>query len=186
MLRAMGANFTLRIAGPADAAAIARVHVESWRAGYRGLLADELLAQLSVGERELMWRERLTDANAPQHWRRMNVAVDRESMLGFISAGPSREQDAPAHSGEIYAIYVHPQHWSMGVGQALMSSAVAHLAEGGARDALLWVLATNARARRFYELGGWTWDGRAKTRRLTDLPDFDSEVEEVCYRRRLP
>jgi ribosomal protein S18 acetylase RimI-like enzyme len=140
---------------------------------------------LSVSERELMWRERLTDAKAPQHRRRVNVAVDRESMLGFIGAGPSRERDALPHSGEIYAIYVHPQHWSMGVGQALMSSTVAHLAEGGARDALLWVLATNARARRFYGLAGWAWDGRAKTRRLTDLPDFDSEIEEVCYRRRL-
>jgi ribosomal protein S18 acetylase RimI-like enzyme len=136
----------LRIAGPADAAAIARVHVESWRVGYRGLLADELLAQLSVGERELMWRERLTDSKAPQHRRRVNVAVDRESMLGFIAAGPSREQDALARSGEIYAVYVHPQHWSMGVGRALMGSALTHLADGGANDALLWVLATNARA----------------------------------------
>jgi hypothetical protein len=50
---------------------------------------------------------------------------------------------------------------------------------------LLWVLASNARACRFYELAGWTRDGRTKMERLAALPDFDTEVEEVCYRRDL-
>jgi ribosomal protein S18 acetylase RimI-like enzyme len=182
----MAGDIAVRVAGPADAAAIARVHIESWRVGYRGLLADDLLAHLSVSEREFMWRERLDGGDAQQHRRRVNVAVAGESVVGFMAAGPSREQHTSVQSGEIYALYVHPDRWSMGVGQALMRCAIDYLAAIGAGEALLWVLTSNARARRFYELAGWAWDGRAKTKRLSGLPDFDSEVEEVCYRRRLP
>jgi ribosomal protein S18 acetylase RimI-like enzyme len=179
-------DLKVRPAELADAEAIARVHVDSWRAGYRGLLADEVLAGLSVAERELMWRKRLTGEDAQHDRRRVDVAVARGAIVGFVAAGPSQEQDAPARSGEIYAMYVHPDRWSMGVGQALMSSAVDHLAASGAAQALLWVLASNARARCFYELAGWGWDGRTRSKRLTGLPDFHSEVEEVCYRRQLP
>jgi ribosomal protein S18 acetylase RimI-like enzyme len=182
----MAADLTVRPAELTDAEAIARVHVDSWRAGYRGLLADELLAGLSVAERELMWRKRLTGEVASHDEHRVDVAVDRGVIVGFVVAGPSEDQDGEARSGEVHAMYVHPDHWSTGVGQALMRSAVDHLAAGGAAQALLWVLASNARARRFYERAGWVWGGRTRTRRLTGLPDFHSEVEEVCYRRRLP
>jgi len=37
----------IRPALPNDAAEIARVHVDSWRSSYRGLLADEFLDSLS-------------------------------------------------------------------------------------------------------------------------------------------
>jgi ribosomal protein S18 acetylase RimI-like enzyme len=182
----MAADLTVRSATPADVQAIARVHVDSWRAGYRGLLADALLAGLSVAERELMWRERLTGEYAQHDRRRVDVAVARGAIVGFVVAGPNQEQDGAAQSGEVYAMYVHPDRWSTGVGQALMRAAVDHLVAGGAAQALLWVLASNARARRFYERAGWAWDGRTRTKRLTGLPDFHCEVEEVCYRRQLP
>ncbi|HTD57818.1 MAG TPA: GNAT family N-acetyltransferase [Solirubrobacteraceae bacterium] len=181
----MVADLTVRLAKPADAEAIARVHVTSWRAGYRGLLADELLAGLSVPERELMWRKRLTGEDASHDRLRVDVAIARGAIVGFVAAGPSGE-DGEARSGEVYAMYVHPDCWSMGVGQALMRSAVDHLTAGGAAQALLWVLASNARARRFYKRAGWAWDDRTRTKRLTGLPDFHCEVEEVCYRRQLP
>jgi len=177
----------IRPATVGDAEAIAQVHVESWRVGYRGLLADELLARLSVAERESMWRRRLNGEDERHHDRRVDVAVDRDgTIVGFAVTGPSQEQDGPAPSvGEVYAMYVHPDHWSLGVGQALMRSVIDHLAASGLTAALLWVLASNTRARRFYEGTGWTWDGRTKTKRLGGLPDFDSEVEEICYRRQL-
>jgi hypothetical protein len=99
----MTAEFTVRVAGPADAPAIARVHVQSSRIGHRGVLADQHLALLSAPERERMWLDRLTGGYAHEP-RRVDVAVDRESLLGFIAAGPSREVNAPAQSGEIYAL----------------------------------------------------------------------------------
>jgi RimJ/RimL family protein N-acetyltransferase len=50
------------------------------------------------------------------------------------------------------------------------------LAEEGYNSAMLWVLADNPRARRFYEREGWRADGeRADTIRGV-------EVEEALYR----
>ena len=51
------------------------------------------------------------------------------------------------------------------------------LRRDGAREALLWVLARNERARRFYEIGGWRPDG---ARRMEIFGD--SALEEVRYR----
>lgn len=184
----MSVDTTIRPATVGDAEAVAQVHVESWRVGYRGLLADQLLDQLSVGERESMWRRRLSGEDEQHDERRVEVAVDREGkIVGFVVAGPSEEHDRSLpQTGEIYAMYVHPDHWSMGAGQALMRSAVDYLVAAGSIEALLWVLGSNTRARRFYERAGWRWDGRTKTKLLAGLPDFDSPVEEVRYRRQLP
>jgi GNAT superfamily N-acetyltransferase len=60
------------------------------------------------------------------------------------------------------AIYTRERVWGRGWGRALMEAALARLAEVGFEDATLWVLDTNVRARRFYEAGGWTWDGTTK------------------------
>jgi ribosomal protein S18 acetylase RimI-like enzyme len=43
-----------------------------------------------------------------------------------------------------------------------MSAALETLARAGYREATLWVLETNARARRFYEAGGWRGDGAVR------------------------
>ena len=43
---------TVREAVPADARAIARVHVDSWRTTYRDIVPDSVLSQLSYEERE--------------------------------------------------------------------------------------------------------------------------------------
>lgn len=53
----MNANaIAIRPALDSDARTIAQVHVNSWRAAYRGIFTDEYLAALSIDEREQMWR----------------------------------------------------------------------------------------------------------------------------------
>jgi GNAT superfamily N-acetyltransferase len=186
------ADREIREAGPPDARAIAHVQVASWRAAYRGLLPDPLLEGLSVAGRETLWHGRLADQHARRAGRRVDVALEGTALVGFIAAGPSedgadgaRAGETDAQPGEIHAIYVHPDFWSVGVGRALMASAVAHLAGIGASEALLWVLATNMHARRFYEFAGWSWDGRTRIRPLGDPSGLEVSVEEACYGRRL-
>ena len=177
----MAAGIIVRAARPSDAGAIAGVRVASWRVGYRGLLADDALLQVSVDRRQATWRRLLADEDARRCGRRVDVAVATGSVVGFVAAGPSRESDRSALSGEVYAVYVHPDHWSAGIGRALLDTALAHLRTLGMRKTHLWVLADNARARRFYELAGWSWDGRSRIGRLVALEDNACEVEEVSY-----
>jgi GNAT superfamily N-acetyltransferase len=74
--------------------------------------------------------------------------------------GRSRDRDLdPAATGELYALYVHPDAWGDGHGSVLHEAAVKHLAANGFGSAVLWVLAGNRRGRRFYERHGWRTDG---------------------------
>jgi hypothetical protein len=50
----------IREAIMADVAAIARVHAESWRTTYKGLLPDGYLANLTYEQREPRWCEILS------------------------------------------------------------------------------------------------------------------------------
>jgi ribosomal protein S18 acetylase RimI-like enzyme len=61
--------------------------------------------------------------------------------------------------GELYAIYVSPASWSTGAGRALMEAVLTSLKADGYPRVVLWVLAENARARKFYERAGFTPDG---------------------------
>ena len=178
---------TIRLAVPADAGPIARVHVRSWQATYPRIVPQAILDGLSVERREAYWREAITrgldDATdaGERVWlaelARSESAEEEPAIVGFASTGPARDDDVPPGSGELHAIYLAPEAWSQGVGRRLFASAVDDLAVR--HDPLvLWVLTENARARRFYEAAGWTADGGARTL------DFDgTPIEEVRYRR---
>ncbi len=59
-----------------------------------------------------------------------------------------------------------------------MNTAIDELRALGVREAVLWVLRDNRRARRLYENLGWRDDGRTRT------DDYGGvELEAVCYRR---
>jgi ribosomal protein S18 acetylase RimI-like enzyme len=98
-------------------------------------------------------------------------------VIGFVSVGASRDDDA---AGELFAIYVHPNHWDTGAGRALMQAGEAELASQGHHHVVLWVLDDNPRARRFYELAGWNADGAARV-----IEMFGMSISEVRYAKEL-
>jgi GNAT superfamily N-acetyltransferase len=144
----------VRRAVPADAMAVAGVHVRSWQSGYRGLVAQDYLDALRPEDRARRYTFDSANPDGPVTL----VAVDGGLVCGFVTVGRSRDDDLP-DAGEIWALYVDPQRWGRGVGQTLMSDGIAWLRRSGHAVAALWVLSTNARARRFYENGGWERDG---------------------------
>jgi GNAT superfamily N-acetyltransferase len=149
----------------ADAEAVARVQVQTWQAAYADVLPHEPLMALSPEGRAEGWR------NSPP----LVAEVDGQ-VVGFVSVGASRDEGG---DGELFAIYVLPDHWGTGIGRALIEAGEAHLRELGHGEADLWVLEDNARARRFYEAAGWT---SADVRPITIL---GAEIPEIRYRKRL-
>jgi ribosomal protein S18 acetylase RimI-like enzyme len=142
----------IRAAAPADTEAIGRVHVETWRSAYRGLVSDAYLAGLSPAKGAARWRTFLADRDPA---RVLLVAEDDvDGVIGFAAAGPERSGDA-TYRGEIYGIYVTPSQQRRGCGRHLIGAATRRLAAVGFPSMLLWVLEANAPARAFYEaLGG--------------------------------
>jgi ribosomal protein S18 acetylase RimI-like enzyme len=167
----------LRRATTDDAAAIARVHVETWRDAYRGQLPQAFLDALDPSVRAVFWRDTIAAATPDRcPW----VAYVRSAIAGFISVGPSRDDDADTAMGEVYAIYVNPPCWGRGVGRQLMAHGQRDLRSHGYGTATLWVLAGNERAIRFYEADGWRRDGGERTATMAGVG-----VAEVRYRRTL-
>jgi len=168
---------TLRIqsASLADAAAIARLHLASYRAAYQDLLPAGFLSGLSAEDRERRWLASLTD---PQ--RRTLIAQDGDSsatLIGFAEVGPSRDDDARAWTGELMTLHVTQQRWRQGAGRMLHDEAMATLAASSFQFATLWVLTGNRRARAFYEAMGWHYDGTARQHLVREI-----EIAEVRYR----
>lgn len=140
----------IRAAVAGDAGPIARVHVHAWRLAYRDILPARVLDALSEQRREVVWAERIA-ANARILVADMDGAVD-----GWISFGPSHDDDATPSDGEVYGLYVAPDCWSKGIGAALCQEAKTALSGTRFSVARLWVFEANDRARRFYERQGFT------------------------------
>lgn len=170
----------VRRAALTDADAIGLVHVRSWQAAYRGKIPQDYLAGLDPVRRSQVWRQIMEGSDPSRDGVFVAVAEGGE-ITGFTSFGPSRDDNAdPTVTGEVYAIYAAPEAWATGTGRALMADAVEELARLGYTDAVLWVLDSNERARRFYALAGWEEDGASKT---DGSRGFD--ITEVRYRRTL-
>ena len=125
----------IRSARPEDALRIATIHVDAWRAAYRGIIPDEFLRSLSIEKRHAVWQQDL-EAGHPFSW----VAEEGDTVLGWISAAASRDADARRPTGEIWAVYIDPNHWGEGVGRALCDAAEQELRRQGFTEATLWVL----------------------------------------------
>jgi ribosomal protein S18 acetylase RimI-like enzyme len=145
-------SFRIRDTRPADAAAIARVHVDTWRTAYRGIVSDEHLRSLSYESAAKRVGERLSRQAETGFISLVAVWEDGE-IVGFAEAGAERK-GVPGFDGEIYGIYVLEAYQGKGIGRALVGGAARELARAGFSSAILWVLEANA-ARGFYEaLGG--------------------------------
>ncbi len=137
---------SIQPATPADAAAIARVHVERWQSTYAGIVPAPFLASLDVEQRTVLWQEWL--ASAPL----VLTATSQQRVIGFVSGGAAREP-AFGCDGELYAIYLLSDAQRQGIGSALFDSIRHALLAAGFRSMILWVLEPNP-ARSFYEAKG--------------------------------
>jgi RimJ/RimL family protein N-acetyltransferase len=169
-------EYEVRRATPEDAEAIARVHVASWQAAYRGLFPDTYLDSLDWRDRVQTWQEATTDPSSTN----VLVAVSGPQVLGLASSGPPRDREFRAEvCWELYAIYLDPTHWSQGTGTALLTRTIDELPPR-VRTLVLWVLAGNGRAITFYQRQDFRPDGARK--RITR---GDHTALQLRYRRTL-
>jgi len=158
---------SIRAAVPGDAVAIARVHVESWRTTYAGIVPDEYLAGLDETLRLKLWQEWLTSGAV------VLVAERKGVVVGFVHAGKIREAIETADA-EIYSLYLLKDAQGRGIGRALLRVVSAVLQEQGFKSIALWVLERN-RSRGFYEACG----GRLTASKVIDIGG--ARLMEVAY-----
>jgi len=163
----------IRSARLEDADAIAGIRVRGWQTAYRGQLPDAFLDGLVVEPDR--WRSYLAESAPGRH---AVVAETNGTVSGFVTFGPSRDDDAPG--GEIFAIYVDPAQYGHGIGIELMAAAESQLRHDGHDGVILWTLTSSECTRRLYERLGWRTDGTTKTDTRLGVT-----LEEIRYYRRL-
>jgi len=169
----------IRYATRKDAQAIARIHVEAWRAGYKGIMPDEYLKSLSVREKTRHWDEALA-IKGPG----INLVVVLNGVIsGFCVYGPARDDDlSNENAGELVALNISPDCWGKGLGTELAKKTLKSSRDYPWHSLYLWVLKENIRARRLYEQLGFSRQGREKfTTQLTG-----HELHEIRYVRKIP
>lgn len=145
-----------------DAAAVADVHVASWRTAYRGLYTDAYLDGGAAANRLAHWQSRLAE---PAESTAGLVLEQDGRVLGF--AYLDRDDD-PARGPLLDNLHVRPEARSRGLGLRLLAATAREIVRRGWTPRLhLWVFEANAGARRFYERHG----GRPIERVMYDASD---------------
>lgn len=165
----------VRAATVEDAPRIGEINVAGWRAAYRGQMPDALLDSLRDDERAARARRFIEAPPTSEH--RVWVAASADGVDAFAMTGPTRDEGAPPGTSELFALYADPARWGAGAGRALVAFVIDDLTRRGATAITLWVLDTNARARRFYGIAGFRADGGTKT-----APFGGAVLTEVRYR----
>jgi len=167
-------SFLIRPAIPSDSEGIAKVHTRSWQNAYRGILPNEWLEALKWQDRKERWDRQLP----PQDSRAIYVATNSlDEIVGFASVGPERDEDLDANEFfELYAIYLSPDFWRVGIGSALLSEVLKKISPQF-RYLTLWVLKENLQGRAFYERHGFIADGAGKVAEIGD-----HQRDEIRYR----
>ena len=141
----------IRPAGIADAQAIARIHMDSWRNTYCGLLPDKFLDELRLEDRVKRWEQRLADQESGEFFY---VAEDvGGDVIGFASGGPERTGH-PRYKGELWTLHVMKQYQGLGLGRRLFAAVAKRLHDMGTGTLLLWVLKGNPACGFYERLGG--------------------------------
>lgn len=151
-----------------DVAGIAKVHVDSWRTTYKGIVPDSFLESLSYEEREQIWKSGIER-------NQVYIAEDEEGQIvGFASGGEERTGKYDAYRGELYAIYLLEGQHGRGIGQKLFQSVVDDLKEKQLNSMLIWALAENPACHFYEKLGGRKID-------TAEIELDGKKLDEVAY-----
>jgi GNAT superfamily N-acetyltransferase len=146
----------IRVAVPADAAALGAMHAASWAEAYpplveAGLLPRGLFAAMTdPARRAEAWAAMLAHPALPGGTL---LAEQDGAVLGFASLGPARDP-ALGTGGELTGLYLRRAAQGRGIATALLAAGFARLRAAGFADAGAWCVIGNTPAERFYAARG--------------------------------
>lgn len=145
----------LRRARPADAHALAAVFDAAVRDAwtYLGAVVQQPLFTADH------WNQLVADHAAP---KALLLAETDDGVLGFAAVHPE--------DGELFLLFVHPDHAGRGFGGRLLDAAHAEIRAGGRRQAYLYTHELNARAIAVYRRAGYRPDGTDRTTEFRGIP----------------
>ena len=152
-----GGTVATRWSTAADDTVLADIHRQSWRYAYAGIIPGLTL-------------ERMIARRGPRWWGRMHKRGFRALLIdcggrpaGYATLGRSRGP-GPRRLGEIYELYVRPECQGCGLGRRLFADARQQLRSHELDRLVVWALADNTIACRFYAAMGGIECARSQDR----------------------
>jgi ribosomal protein S18 acetylase RimI-like enzyme len=139
---------TIRRAEADDAQAIGAVFDAAVREGWTYM--GELASRPMFPPEE--WDEEVARHAPPNALLVATNEADR--LIGFAAVHPAE--------GEMFLLFVHPDHAGRGVGRALLAAGDEVLRSAGCREAFLYTHEQNERAIAVYEAAGYRRDGTVR------------------------
>jgi ribosomal protein S18 acetylase RimI-like enzyme len=166
----------VRRATPEDAAGIARLRA-SCRGGRSDGLPHPPPAPRDIAAREEHWRTQLAFLLGEHRpW----IAESDRSVLGLVTAGPSRDDAAPARTAEVYELDVDDEADEAGVAEHLLAHAQRDMVRNGFLRITMWVERDDCPLEMVLRKGGWSRDGAECVHE-----DTGASVHKVRYSRLL-
>jgi GNAT superfamily N-acetyltransferase len=146
-------DIRVRPAHPADALAMAEIHVATWCTDYRGFAPDDYLAALSISDESRIYLDIIRGAGTAGF---IAEGADGRAQ-GISTCGPFRDEGYRLdgrYSGEIYNLYVLPEGRNTGVGRELVRAAARYLLSREMTSMMLWTFDRFASNTFYPKLGG--------------------------------
>ncbi|MBM3387788.1 MAG: GNAT family N-acetyltransferase [Betaproteobacteria bacterium] len=166
----------VRFAKLADAAAVANLHLIASRALYEGQVSEAHWQATPMAKRVGFWKEAI-EYGEPQ----VLVATHGGEIVGFVGFDRSRDPKSKNTTGELWALYVDPDHLGQGAGLALWDAAREGLQDEDCTDVTVWVPLASAPALRFFDAAGF----KREMNTARTVPLGDVRVEEIRFKRAL-
>lgn len=139
-------DIRVRRARISDTPTLATVHSRAWLGAYRGIIPFRQLKSLIERRTEAWWRGAIRSRDV------VLVLEFSGEVVGYATCGPSRTNRR--FEGEIYELYVDPDHQGIGFGEYLFEGCRGILDQNCNRGLIVWVLSENESATRFYYARG--------------------------------
>jgi ribosomal protein S18 acetylase RimI-like enzyme len=148
----------IRQAYEKDAQTLAAIQVAAWKAAYQDVLPESWWTDFTEDRWERQFQQSIIEQT-----EEITVAEAGQQVRGYTVIGACRDADLNNRTvGEIWGLYVSPDHWKQGIGTALTNWACRELASRGYAVITLWVFDSNQNARQFYEHRSFFLDGSRK------------------------
>ncbi|WP_121662101.1 GNAT family N-acetyltransferase [Metabacillus litoralis] len=158
----------IRAAEIRDVIPMSRVHIDSWKTTYNGLLSDKYLESLSYKKKEQLWKQVIPNGGV--------FVAENESgdIIGFASGGKERTGNYDQFKGELYAIYLLDQYQRKGIGRKLFKAVVHFLQVQHIDSLVVWVVEGNKSCLFYEAIGGIILDS-------TEVEIGGAKVKEILY-----
>ncbi len=166
----------IRYASLADAPAVANLHLIASRAVHEGVVPDAHWQSTPPAKRVAFWKEAI-EYGEPQ----VMVAEQGGEIVGFVGFDRSRDPKSKNTTGELWALYVDPDHIGKGVGLALWDAAREGLQDEDCTDVTVWVPLASTKALTFFDAAGF----KREMNTARTVPLGGVRVEEIRFKRAL-